>query len=197
MSLIRRRPFRKILLQILWKNFAKSDKTKPLLDPCDPFSNRFRSKRFITCQNPKLLVLGCGGSLHSGGIYLSYAWPFAKKQIGRWEWVYADDKGMMHSLKSLLPPPKPSQKKDKEFPFQKHQYSDKGLIFSTSLSSSVIHTTISTLFENYSKCRIWIFDILAFSANFCPIKIDLSGNTVWPQASDFQKLAKIDFFWHF
>ena len=40
------------------------------------------------------------------------------------EWVYyADDKGMMHSLKS--PPPK----KDKEFPFQKHQYSDKGLIF--------------------------------------------------------------------
>ena len=31
----------------------------------------------------------------------------------------------------------------------------------------------------------------------CPIKIDLSGNTVWPQASGFQKLAKIDQFWHF
>ena len=56
---------------------------------------------------------------------------------------------------------------------------------------------ISTLFENYSKCRIWIFDILAFSTNFCPIKTDLSGNTVWPQASDFQKLAKMDHFWHF
>ena len=28
-------------------------------------------------------------------------------------------------------------------------------------------------------------------------KIDLSGNTVWPQASGFQKLAKIDHFWHF
>ena len=26
------------------------------------------------------------------------------------------------------------------------------------------------------------FLILAFSTNFCPIKADLSGNTVWPQA---------------
>ena len=51
-----------------------------------------------------------------------------------------------------------------------------------------------TLFENYSKCRIWI---LAFSINFCPIKTDLSGNTVWRQASGFQKLAKMDDFWHF
>ena len=42
-----------------------------------------------------------------------------------------------------------------------------------------------------------IFLILAFSTNFCPIKIDLSGNTVWPQASDFQKLAKMEHFWHF
>ena len=41
------------------------------------------------------------------------------------------------------------------------------------------------------------FWILAFSANFCPIKTDLSGNTVWPQASGFQKLAKMDHFWHF
>ena len=51
-----------------------------------------------------------------------------------------------------------------------------------------------TLFENYSKCRIWI---LAFSTKFCPIKVDLSGNTVWPQASVFQNLAKMDHFWHF
>ena len=50
----------------------------------------------------------------------------------------------------------------------------------------------STLFENYSKCLI-----LAFSTNFCPNKIDLSGNTVWPQASGFQKIAKMDHFWHF
>ena len=41
------------------------------------------------------------------------------------------------------------------------------------------------------------FWILAISTNFCPIKIDLSGNTVWPQASGFQKLAKMDHFWHF
>ena len=41
------------------------------------------------------------------------------------------------------------------------------------------------------------FWILAFSTNFWPIKTDLSGNTVWPQASGFQKLAKMDHFRHF
>ena len=35
---------------------------------------------------------------------------------------------------------------------------------------------------------------MAFSTNFCPIKTDLSGNTVWPQASGFQKLVKMDNF---
>ena len=34
------------------------------------------------------------------------------------------------------------------------------------------------------------FWILAFSTNFCPIKTDLSGNTVWPQASGFQNSPK-------
>ena len=29
-------------------------------------------------------------------------------------------------------------------------------------------------------------------SNLCPIKSDLSGTTVWPQTSGFQKLAKID-----
>ena len=48
-----------------------------------------------------------------------------------------------------------------------------------------------TLFENYSNCHIWM---LAFSNNFCPIK---TGNTVWPQASSFQKVPKMDHFWHF
>ena len=42
-----------------------------------------------------------------------------------------------------------------------------------------------TLFKNYSKCLIWIFEMLALSTNFCPIKTDLSGNTVWLQASGF------------
>ena len=40
-----------------------------------------------------------------------------------------------------------------------------------------------TVFENHPKCRIWLFLILAFSTNLWPIKSDLSGNTVWPQAS--------------
>ena len=39
-----------------------------------------------------------------------------------------------------------------------------------------------------------IFSILAFSTNFCPIKIDLSGSTVWPLASRFPKLAKLSNF---
>ena len=48
--------------------------------------------------------------------------------------------------------------------------------------------------ENYSQCHIWI---LTLSTNFCHIKTDLSGKTVWPQASGFQKLAKMDHFGHF
>ena len=39
--------------------------------------------------------------------------------------------------------------------------------------------------------------VFAISVNFCPIKIDLSGNTVWPQALGFQNLVKIDYLWHF
>ena len=34
-----------------------------------------------------------------------------------------------------------------------------------------------------SHLNLWI---LAFYTIFCPIKSNLSGNTVWPQASDFQ-----------
>ena len=41
------------------------------------------------------------------------------------------------------------------------------------------------------------FFILAFFTNLCPIKSDLSGNTVWPQTLGLQKLAKVDHFWHF
>ena len=42
------------------------------------------------------------------------------------------------------------------------------------------------MFENHPKC---LTSILTLSTNFCQIKIDLSGNTVWPQ-----KLGKIDGF---
>ena len=41
-----------------------------------------------------------------------------------------------------------------------------------------------------------IVSILAFSANFWPIKTDMSGNSVWPQALSFQKLVKLDHFWN-
>ena len=54
-----------------------------------------------------------------------------------------------------------------------------------------------TLFENYSKYRIWFYLILAFSTNCCLIKSDMSGNAVWPQAAYFQNFAKMDNCWHF
>ena len=41
------------------------------------------------------------------------------------------------------------------------------------------------------------FLIFGIFHQFLSIRIDLSGNTVWPQALGFQKLAKIDDFWHF
>ena len=51
------------------------------------------------------------------------------------------------------------------------------------------HIHMHTLFENYSKYRIF----WAFSTNICPIKTDLSDDTVWPQASGFQKLATLHY----
>ena len=40
------------------------------------------------------------------------------------------------------------------------------------------------------------FSNLAFCTNFWPIKTDLSGISVWPQALGFQKIAKLDHFCH-
>ena len=45
-----------------------------------------------------------------------------------------------------------------------------------------------TLFENYVAFEFFNF---ALSTNFCNIKSDLSGNTVWPKHHGFQKLAKL------
>ena len=64
---------------------------------------------------------------------------------------------------------------------------------------------ISLVLQKFSTHNVWKllkishlnFSILAFSTNFCPIWIDLSGYTVWQQASGFQKLAKLTIFWHF
>ena len=41
------------------------------------------------------------------------------------------------------------------------------------------------------------FSILAFSTDFCPYEMDMSGTTVSLQASAFLKLAKLDFFSEF
>ena len=45
-----------------------------------------------------------------------------------------------------------------------------------------------TLFDNHPNVAFEL-SILEFSTNFCPIKIDLPGNTV--------SIARIDHFWHF
>ena len=55
-----------------------------------------------------------------------------------------------------------------------------------------VYYTTFTLTQNVwksPKMSHLNFRILSFSTNFCPIKIDLSGNTVWPQASGFQILV--------
>ena len=57
-------------------------------------------------------------------------------------------------------------------------------------SSHCLITTQNVVF------LIFDFSILAFSTRFCFIKSDMSGNTVWSQASGFQKLTKIDDLWH-
>ena len=49
----------------------------------------------------------------------------------------------------------------------------------------------------YGVMQLTKWVVLAFSSNFCPIKSDLFCNTIWPQDSGFQKLAKKDHFWHF
>ena len=65
--------------------------------------------------------------------------------------------------------------------------------------------TLSTVDENHLKSLILqnflvhfgkqtVWKWLKLYLNFCPIKSDLSGNTVWPQASCFQKFAKIGHF---
>ena len=51
----------------------------------------------------------------------------------------------------------------------------KRLIEMNSNEMAFVTDAQGTVFENSSKRRI---EILAFSTNFCPIKTDLSGNTV-------------------
>ena len=58
----------------------------------------------------------------------------------------------------------------------------------------LIFDRLFILLKNCSKCRVWIFDILAFFTNFCLIEIYLSGTTVRPQVSGFQKITKMCYF---
>ena len=57
---------------------------------------------------------------------------------------------------------------------------------------SVVQKTLLQFFMKSWRTKVWIFTILAFSTNFCPLKGALSGNTFWQQeeASGFQTLAK-------
>ena len=66
-----------------------------------------------------------------------------------------------------------------------------------------ISQTLRVLFLNYLRTHIvWKslkmshlnFLIFAFFINFCPVKIDISGNTPCPQSSGFQKVAKMTIF---
>ena len=50
-----------------------------------------------------------------------------------------------------------------------------------------------TLFENHHNVAFEFFNC-GISRHFFPIKSELSGNTIWPQALAFQKLAKLTIF---
>ena len=56
---------------------------------------------------------------------------------------------------------------------------------------------VTTLCLKITQNVAFDFSILAFFTNFCPIKIDMTGNTVLLQTSGFQKFVKMDNFWHF
>ena len=74
-----------------------------------------------------------------------------------------------------------------------------------SAPTDTLHRIVNAKEEVSQKHSVWKllkksylnFWHLACSTKFCPIENDLSGNTVWPQASGFQKLAKMNHFWHF
>ena len=94
-------------------------------------------------------------------------------------------------------PQKSYQKSMKKRPFQalllQHQRpSEKRLLQNSNTTIRTKHSVWKS--PKMSHLQFFNFGI---STNFCPIKSDLSGFTVWPQASYFQKLAKIAHFWPF
>ena len=84
------------------------------------------------------------------------------------------------------------------------EYCDNGDLFSSSkgqwqnfIQGLICGQLRHSVWKSPKMSHLNFFSILAFSTNFCPIKTDLSGNTVWPQDLGFQKLAKLDHFGHF
>ena len=61
------------------------------------------------------------------------------------------------------------------------------------LEQCVWNCTTNILFENYSKCRIWIFEFWLFFDNFCPFKSYRSGNTVYLKTPVFQNWLVLAF----
>ena len=55
---------------------------------------------------------------------------------------------------------------------------------------------LPSLSKHIVRKLLKMFEFWPFLA-ICPIRIDLSGNTVLQQVSDFQKPVKMDHFWHF
>ena len=76
-----------------------------------------------------------------------------------------------------------------EFDNQWHAF----LSFTTPSSASSSSTLRHSVWKPPKMSHL-TFSILAFSTNFCPIKSDLSGNTIWQQASGFQKFARLSIF---
>ena len=74
-------------------------------------------------------------------------------------------------------------------------YDDK-LIVLKCVSRYMVNNTLAHCLKIVQNVAFEIFVLLSFS-NFCPFKVNLFSNTVWLQASIYQKLAKIDQFWHF
>ena len=61
---------------------------------------------------------------------------------------------------------------------------------------SLLNNSYNFSFPDYFSLKSVIYDIwiLAFSTDFRTIKIDLSGNTVWPQLQIFKNLPKLAIF---
>ena len=53
-----------------------------------------------------------------------------------------------------------------------------------------VEMRLTHIVQKSLKMSNFNFSTLSFSINFCHIKIGLSGNTVWHQASSFQKTSK-------